>query len=125
MWKYRTKGQGFDSDGEPRAWLRGQIMRRLWRDDRGTMSLAAWTSEPPQPLVLESRWTAAGAACLDRPRVDAHWTALGEQTFGADLYDQVRSHCPTQMPPPCGDHGFELDGFHLLTASVPRSRPQP
>jgi len=39
MWKYRTKGQGFERDGAPRAWRRGQIMRRLWRDDRGTTAI--------------------------------------------------------------------------------------
>jgi hypothetical protein len=94
-----------------------------WRDDRGTMALSALVADPPQPLVLEARWAATGAVCLDRPRLDAHWTALGEQTFGADVYDQVMRHCPAQMPPPCSDSSFELDGFHLLTAIVPLSRP--
>jgi hypothetical protein len=74
-----------------------------------------------QPLVLESRWTEKGAACLDKPRVDVHWTVAGSTQFGVDVdvYDQVQSHCPASMPPQCADSSFEVDGYHLLTATVP------
>jgi hypothetical protein len=86
-----------------------------WRDDAGTMKLLG------QPLVLEARWTDKGAACLDKPRIDAHWTVAGSTQFGVDVavYDQVRSHCPASMPPQCADSSFEVDGYHLLTATVP------
>jgi ADYC domain len=86
-----------------------------WRDDRGTMKLAALIAQPPKPLVLESRWTPDGAACLDKPRIDAHWTQLGNTTFGADVYDQVQQHCTTPLPP-C-DPSFEVEGYHLLSAT--------
>jgi hypothetical protein len=98
-------------DGTPFT-VAGQPLN--WRDDHGTMKLVA----APAQLVLESRWTDGGAACLDKPRVDAHWTSLGNTTFGADVYDQVQGHCPLQMPPPCAS-GFEVLGYHLLTATVP------
>jgi len=86
-----------------------------WRDDAGTMKLLG------QPLVLEARWTPDGAACLDKPRIDAHWTVAGSTQFGVDVavYDQVKNHCPASMPPPCADSSFEVDGYHLLTATVP------
>jgi len=109
-------------DGTPFT-VAGQPLN--WRDDRGTMSLTALAAQPPLPLVLEARWTEAGAACLDQPRVDAHWTQLGADTFGPDIYEQIRSHCGAAMPPPCTDHGFEVDGYHLLTASVPLAAPSP
>jgi hypothetical protein len=103
-------------DGEPFT-VAGQPLN--WRDDHGTMKLTALLMFPPQPLALESRWNENGAVCLDKPRVDAHWTALGAATFGSDVYDQVASHCPRRMPPPCADGSFATDGYHLLTATVP------
>jgi len=90
-----------------------------WRDDAGTMQLTALITQPPQPLRLEARWTEKGAACLDSPRVDVHWTELGDKVFGADVYQQVKDHCAGSMPPPCADGSFDLDGYHLLTATVP------
>lgn len=99
-------------DGTPFT-VAGQPLN--WSDDHGTMKLVA----PPQSLILESRWTANGAACLDKPRVDVHWTQLGADTFGSDVYDQVAAHCPSTMPPQCADGSFDNDGYHLLTATVP------
>jgi hypothetical protein len=90
-----------------------------WRDDAGTMQLTALITQPPQPLALEARWTEKGAACLDSPRVDVHWTDLGDEVFGANVYQQVKDHCAGSMPPPCADGSFDLDGYHLLTATVP------
>jgi hypothetical protein len=84
-----------------------------WQDDRDTMQLIA----PPLQLVLESRWTAMGAACLEMPRVDAHPTVLSNQELGVDVYDQVQSHCPLKMPPPCSDKSLAIDGYHLLSAT--------
>lgn len=103
-------------DGTPFT-VAGQPLN--WRDDHNTMKLAALLVNPPQPLVLESRWTADGAACLDKPRVDVHWTQLGDQVFGSDVYAQVQSHCPAKMPPSCADSSFDTAGYHLLTATVP------
>jgi hypothetical protein len=98
-------------DGTPFT-VAGQPLN--WRDDRGTMKLVAL----PAQLVMESRWTQDGAACLDKTRVDAHWTALGASTFGPDVYGQVEAHCPATMPPPCAP-GLDTLGYHLLTATVP------
>jgi hypothetical protein len=90
-----------------------------WRDDHGTMQLAALTATPPQPLVLESRWTENGAACLEKPRVDVHWTQAGDKAFGDDVYRQVQRHCSPRLLPPCTDGSFDTAGYHLLTATVP------
>jgi hypothetical protein len=103
-------------DGTPFT-VAGQPLN--WADDHSTMKLTALLAQPPQPLVLEARWTATGAACLDVPRVDAHPTTLSAQVFGPNVYDQVRNHCPAQMPPACADSGFGLDGYHLVSATVP------
>jgi hypothetical protein len=94
-----------------------------WADDHGTMTLAALATQPPQPLVLEARWNEHGAACLNVPRLDAHWTTLGQDTFGSDIYDQVKAHCGAAMPPPCLDSDLGTDGYHLVTASVPLAAP--
>lgn len=90
-----------------------------WRDDRNTMKLAALLAMPPQPLVLEARWTDQGAACLNKPRVDAHWTQLGSTVFGSNVYAQVQAHCGSLMPPPCADLSMSTAGHHLLSATVP------
>lgn len=96
-----------------------------WRDAQGTMKLAALQTNPPSPLVLEARWDAAGPACLNQPRVDVHWTQLGEDTFGNDLtvYDQAKAHCPGAFPPPCSNLGFATRGYHVLSATVPFEEP--
>jgi Flp pilus assembly pilin Flp len=39
MWKYRTKGQEFESDRRPRLRNRTLSMRRLWRDEGGTTAI--------------------------------------------------------------------------------------
>jgi len=103
-------------DGTPFT-VAGQPLN--WADDHGTMQLTALQMQPPQPLLLEARWTENGAACLDTPRVDAHPTTLSDQTFGPDVYDRVLNHCPAQMPPPCADSSFGTGGYHLVTATVP------
>jgi hypothetical protein len=90
-----------------------------WRDDGNTMKLKALTATPPQPLWLEARWTDQGAACLDKPRVDAHWTQLGDDVFGPNVYAQVQAHCPMKMPPHCADSSLDTAGYHLLSATVP------
>lgn len=91
-----------------------------WRDDRGTMKLLAQLMTPPQPLVREARWTPSGAACLDAPRIDAHWTAAGEAEFGSDVYDQVMALCPR---PACSGNTLETEGYHLLSATIPYQQP--
>jgi hypothetical protein len=90
-----------------------------WRDDHGTMKLTALLVNPPQPLILESRWNADGAVCLDKPRVDVHPTTLSNTVLGTDIYGQVMAFCPSKMPPVCADSSFETDGYHLLSATVP------
>jgi hypothetical protein len=86
-----------------------------WADDHNTMKFISL----PAQLVLESRWTATGAACLNQPRVDVHPTTLSDQVFGpgVNIYNLVQSYCPAQMPPPCADASFALDSFHLLSAT--------
>lgn len=92
-----------------------------WRDDHGTMQF--YDTNPPEPPVLEARWTSSGAVCLSGPRVDVHWSQLGSTTFGTDVRDQVLAHCPQRMLQPCPDSSFATDGYHLLTATVPLPPP--
>ena len=103
-------------DGTPFT-VAGQPLN--WADDHGTMKLAALLVQPPQPLVLEARWTEHGAACLEQPRVDVHPTTLSMQELGSDIYKQVKDHCPEKLPPPCLDRSFGVAGYHLVTATVP------
>ena len=102
---YCGSGLPFTIGGQPLA----------WRDDRGTMKLPAGP-----PLVREARWTPNGAACLDKPRLDAHWTQAGFDAFGSDVYDQVMAVC--QLPA-CADTTLDTDGYHLLTATPPLAPP--
>jgi len=90
-----------------------------WEDDHGTMKLAALIPQPPLPLLREARWKETGAVCLDKPRVDVHPTAASTQVFGSILtvYEQVKNHCPSQLPPQCAGADFDLDGYHLLSAT--------
>jgi hypothetical protein len=88
-----------------------------WQDDHGTMKLTALLAMPPQPLAREARWNEKGAACLDKPRIDAHPTPLGTSTFGADVYDQVVTLCGPKMPPPCAGVSLGNAGYHLLSAT--------
>lgn len=104
---YCGTGQPFTIGGQPLD----------WRDDRGTLKLPAG----PPPLVREARWTPGGAACLDKPRLDAHWTQAGFDAFGSDVYDQVMAVCP-QLPA-CADTTLDTDGYHLLTATPPLAPP--
>lgn len=97
-------------DGTPFT-VAGQPLN--WSDDHGTMKLVA----PLPSLILESRWTASGAACLDKPRVDVHPTSLGASTFVGGVYPKVMALCP-QLPQ-CADASFNNDGYHLLTATAP------
>jgi hypothetical protein len=86
-----------------------------WADDHGTMKLIT----PPAQLVREARWTDAGAACLDKPRVDVHPTAASAAVFGlnVNIYDLAVTMCGSRMPPPCDDNTLDNDGYHLLSAT--------
>jgi hypothetical protein len=99
-------------DGTPFT-VAGQPLN--WRDDRGTLKLL----KPLAQLALEARWTDTGPACLDKPRVDVHHTALSNAVFGpnVNIYDLVQATCPQQMPPQCADASFENHGYHLLSAT--------
>jgi ADYC domain len=90
-----------------------------WEDDHGTMKLAALIPQPPLPLLREARWKETGAVCLDKPRVDVHPTVTSTQVFGTNLtvYEQVKNHCPSQLPPQCAGSDFDIDGYHLLSAT--------
>jgi hypothetical protein len=107
-------------DGKPFT-VAGQPLN--WADDRGTMKMAALVASPPRLVVREARWTPDGAACLDKPRVDVHWTLLGEQTFAANgpVLDQVLAHCPGLRP--CDGGTLDFNGYHLVTATEPLAPP--
>jgi ADYC domain len=107
-------------DGTPFT-VAGQPLN--WADDRGTMKMPALLASPPRPVVREARWTPDGAACLDKARVDAHWTLLGAQTFAANgpVIDQVLARCPNLKP--CDDNTLDVDGYHLITATEPLAPP--
>jgi hypothetical protein len=66
-------------------------------------------------LELEARWTAAGAACLNTPRVDANQTALGAAVFPNGVDSVVNAECPNLPPCPLGAGDF--DSKYLLSAN--------
>jgi hypothetical protein len=109
-------------DGTPYT-VQGQPLN--WADDHGTMKMIALAASPPRPVVREARWGSAGPICLDEPRVDTHWTSLGEATFGdaISVYEQAKAHCPLKMPPSCSGTALGLDGAHLITATEPFAGP--
>jgi hypothetical protein len=100
----------FCGDGTPFT-VAGQPLS--WADDAGTMAL------DPVPLKREARWYENGPACLDEPRIDVHPTPLGTSTFATPptIYEQVKNHCPKQLPPPCSGGTLDTDGFHLISAT--------
>lgn len=107
-------------DGTPYT-VAGQPLN--WADERGTMKMPALLASPPLQVVREARWTPDGAACLDQPRIDVHWTALGDQTFAANgkVLDQVLAHCPSLKP--CDGNTLDFSGYHLITATEPLAPP--
>ncbi len=99
--------------------------RLNWADDRGTMRMVALTATPQRPVVLEARWNADGAVCLNKPRVDVSWSQLGEDTFGLTptVYAQVVAACGAKMPPVCASGALGTEGQHLVTATEPSAPP--
>ncbi|MBC7978445.1 MAG: hypothetical protein H7138_25960 [Myxococcales bacterium] len=99
--------------------------RLNWADDRGTMKMVAQVATPQRPVFLEARWNADGAVCLNKPRVDVSWSALGEATFGLTpkVYTQVAAACGAKMPPVCASSSLGTDGHHLVTATEPNAPP--
>jgi len=95
-----------------------------WADDHGTMAMRALLTTPPHVVVREARWTPTGAACLDAPRVDEHWTPLGQTTFlddGTSVYSKVKALCP--LLPPCTGSDLSTAGYHLVTGTQPLPPP--
>jgi hypothetical protein len=80
----------------------GQPLR--WTDDRGTMTLS-----PGFGKVLEARWTPAGAACLNTPRVDAHPSDASRARFEYGAAFEIAHEC---FLPACG---ATSTSYHLLS----------
>lgn len=110
--------------GDHKPWtVPGQPLN--WADDKGTMKMIALAASPPRQVVREARWAHYGVVCMDKPRVDEHWTQLGEDTFltgGISVYEQVIASCPRVIPS-CAGSALGTDGYHLITASEPLAPP--
>jgi hypothetical protein len=85
---YCGLGIPFTYAGNPLAWM----------DDHGTMRIGTATT-------FEARWTDAGAACLDVPRL------------GPDVEDSIKKRCGFRPPPCVHGVGDEFDGAHMISAN--------
>jgi hypothetical protein len=103
---YCGNGHPFTVPGQPLRWRD----ENLWYDTLPTLG-----------GMIEARWTDAGAACLNTPRVDYVWTLLGYQTYpdGVDavLPPNDLTWCTTR-PPPCTGAMTDLQGTHLISVNL-------
>ncbi|MDQ3370675.1 MAG: ADYC domain-containing protein [Myxococcota bacterium] len=81
-----------------------------WKDHRG------WMVFDPALAPVEARWTAAGAACLNKPRLVANPTQLGTDQFGssAQLEAAITKECPNGRPPTCA---VTRTSYHLISGN--------
>lgn len=95
--------------------MAGQPLR--WRDHRGWFPYAP---SGPMPLVLEARWSAEGATCLNEPRIAAHSQTAESRMFFPDIWGAIKDAClaahryPLPTCPPTANDFF---GFHILSAN--------
>jgi hypothetical protein len=82
-----------------------------WKDDK------QWMALDTQFALVEARWTAAGAACLNTPRIVANPTSLSEATFdfesASDFRRQIEQACGRAIPK-CNT---TLERYHLISAN--------
>jgi hypothetical protein len=84
-----------------------------WRDDRG------WFNYVSSAPVLEARWSADGATCLNQPRVAAH-PIPGSTAFFPDIELAINNACSAagkSRPPACDGTANDFLGAHLLSAN--------
>ncbi len=65
-----------------------------WEDDQGTMVMPPWIAK-----TTEARWTSAGAACLNTPRVVAYPSDESAEAFPSGVERAIAAECP--RPPRC------------------------
>jgi hypothetical protein len=86
-------------------------VRLDWKDDK------QWMALDTQFALVEARWTAAGAACLNTPRIVANPTSLSEATFdfesASDFRRQIEQACGRAIPK-CNT---TLERYHLISAN--------
>jgi hypothetical protein len=90
--------------------------RLHWRDANN------WYNDLPSAGEIEARWTAAGAICLNTPRVDAWPTPQGVQTFpeGVErLLEPSAGWCTAAnpRPPPCTGSMSDMQGAHVISVN--------
>lgn len=78
-----------------------------WRDDRGTMTLPN-----DLPVVAEARWTPAGAACLNTPRVVAHPSAASRDAFPDGVEAAIADECARPPACPQWDVSYHLRSYN-------------
>ena len=81
-----------------------------WADDKG------WMTQSPNITKLEAAWTPSGAACLEAPRGQMHWSPALAAAF-PDTNGDIELALGDARPRLCGDNN--LDGFHLVTENIP------
>lgn len=70
--------------------------RLKWKDNKGWMTYSSAAN------TVEAHWGPDGAKCLDKPRLQANPTPLGNETFGdgqvPNIRAQVNETCPGKVP---------------------------
>ncbi len=98
---YCGSGKSFTVVGQPLEWM----------DHHGYTKYVS----PLPELQLEARWTAAGAVCLNTPRVDANPSQLGDAAFPGGVKAAVNAACGGR--PPCPFGAAFLDGKLVLSSN--------
>lgn len=96
---YCGKGQAFTKPGTPLVWTGGPFYYAQ------------------SPADLEARWTEAGAACIGRPRLDAH---PDPNAYPDGVLAAIAEACPGTAPPACANMDpLVMDGAELVSGNRP------
>lgn len=84
-----------------------------WQDALGYVDYKS----PLAKLAVETRWTSSGAQCLNKPRINANHTDLGDATFDFDVVDDIEAECPGLLTKECGSDLNAFDSADFISAN--------
>ena len=80
-----------------------------WKDNRGFIDHAP-------NATIEARWTAQGASCLQKIRIDSNPIQLATDTYGMGPH---MPSCLTPIPTCANTNPWDTAGTHLVSANLP------
>jgi hypothetical protein len=83
-----------------------------WQDDKHWVHYLSLAG-----LHVEARWTPAGAACLEVPRVRANSTPESTATWPLGIEREISARCPGLPRGTCNPDIQAFDGYHMVTAN--------